>query len=202
MSKREQRALALAARRALSPEQRKEKSAAICACLAAMDLEGPVLSYVAMPDEPDLGDLHDNLAGRGIAVALPRCVGAGVMEARLPSGPLCPGLYGIPEPDPETSVLLAPEEIRTVLVPCVAFDEAGNRLGHGAGYYDRFLVLCPQARLICVAFEAQCLPRVETEVHDRRMDMLVTESGCRTPLAPACGTDYNGPESVERKALL
>ena len=177
MSKQEQRALALAQRRRLSSAERREKSAAICQALRELELESPVLSYMAMPEEPDLGALHESLAGRGIAVALPRCVGKGVMEARLPRGPLRPGLYGIREPDPAASELLRPEEIRTVLVPCVAFDGRGNRLGHGAGYYDRFLPLCPQARLICVAFEAQRLALVETDAHDLQMHAAVTEAG-------------------------
>ena len=177
MSKQEQRALALAARRALSPEERAEKSTAICRILEELGLTGPVLSYMAMPEEPDLSGLHRALARRGVAVALPLCVGKGVMEARLPRGPLRPGPYGIREPDPAVSELLPPEEIGAVLVPCVAFDGYGNRLGHGAGYYDRYLPLCPRARLICVGFEAQRLPLVETDAHDRRMRALVTEAG-------------------------
>ena len=161
MSKREQRALALAARRRLSPEERAEKSAAICRILRELDLTG----------------LHEVLARRGVAVALPLCVGKGVMEARLPRGPLRPGPYGIREPDPAALGILPPEEIGAVLVPCVAFDARGNRLGHGAGYYDRFLPLCPRARLICVAFEVQRLELVETEAHDLRMHAAVTEAG-------------------------
>ena len=58
MSKREQRALALAARRALSPEERAEKSAAICRILEELGLTGPVLSYMAMPEEPDLSEFE------------------------------------------------------------------------------------------------------------------------------------------------
>ena len=105
----------------------------------------------------------------------PRCLGGGVMEARQPTGPWKPGPFGIEEPDPACSVLVRPEEIDTVLVPCVAFDESGGRLGHGAGYYDRYLARCPRAARICLAFKAQRLDRVVTEAHDLPMDWIVTE---------------------------
>ena len=69
---------------------------------------------------------------------------------------------------------LSPEEIDLVLLPCVAFDRCGHRLGHGAGYYDRYL---PQthAAAVAVAFEAQKLPRVSADRFDRSMDAIVTE---------------------------
>jgi 5-formyltetrahydrofolate cyclo-ligase len=79
------------------------------------------------------------------------------------------------------SELVAPEEIDLVLVPCVAFDKNRNRLGHGAGYYDRYLPLCTRAKCIAVAFEAQRLPRVVTDAHDRRMDAVVTEKKIYLP---------------------
>ncbi|MDO4972744.1 MAG: 5-formyltetrahydrofolate cyclo-ligase [Eubacteriales bacterium] len=174
-TKAEQKKQALAARRALSAEERKAHSAAICErllTLAELRTAGTILSYRAMPDEADPAALERVLPARFV---YPRCLGGGVMEARQPTGPWKPGLFGIEEPDPACSVLVRPEEIDAVLVPCVAFDESGGRLGHGAGYYDRYLARCPRAARICLAFKAQRLDRVVTEAHDLPMDWIVTE---------------------------
>lgn len=180
-TKAEQKKRALAARRALSAEERAARSAAICERLLTLpELReaGTILSYRAMPDEADPAALERALGARFV---YPRCLGGGRMEARLPNGPWKPGPFGIEEPDPACSELVRPEEIDAVLVPCVAFDASGGRLGHGAGYYDRYLSLCPQAARICLAFEAQRLERVVTEKHDQPMDRIVTEKECIKP---------------------
>ena len=63
-------------------------------------------------------------------------------------------------------------------IPCVAFDREGGRLGHGAGYYDRFLPGCREdAVLILAAFDAQCLDHIIMEETDIPIPVIVTESG-------------------------
>lgn len=174
-TKAEQKKQALAARRALSAQEREARSAAICERLLTLpELREArtILSYRAMPDEADPVGLERELDARFV---YPHCLGGGVMEARYPTGPWKPGAFGIEEPDPACSLLVRPGEIDAVLVPCVAFDAAGRRLGHGAGYYDRYLARCPRAARICLAFEAQRLERVVTEAHDLPMDRIVTE---------------------------
>ncbi len=178
MTKAEQRKQTLAARRALRAEERDAYNAAICARLRelpALRKARTILSYRALPDEADLSAMEAELGARFV---YPRCLGAGKMEARFPTGPLRAGPFGIEEPDPACSVLIAPEEIDAVLVPCLGFDAAGRRLGHGAGYYDRYLLRCPQAIRVCAAFEVQRLERVVTEPHDLRMNYIVTEKAC------------------------
>ncbi len=179
--KADQRRIALAARRALTKEQRREASAAICARLLDMPelrSAGTILSYQALADEVDLTALTEQLDAR---ISLPLCVDREKLEARIPTGPCRRGPFGIREPDPAASELVPPEEIDLVLVPCVAFDRNRNRLGHGAGYYDRYLPLCKNAVCIAVAFEAQRLPHVVTDSHDRRMDAVVTEQSVYLP---------------------
>ena len=175
MTKAEQRALALAARRGLSRPERLAGSEAICRKL----LELPelreaqvILSYVALEDEADLAYLHRRLAP-GVRLCFPVSLPGGVMEAWEPGG-WVKGPYGIWEPDRSCSRPVEPEELDLVLAPCVAFDAACRRLGHGAGYYDRYLPRV-HAPVIAPAFETQKLERVETDAHDRSMDAIVTE---------------------------
>ena len=175
--KKELRRLALARRDALCAESRAAASAEICRLLAELpELEraGTVLGYAAVGSECDLAALYEAL---GVSLAFPVCGTDGRMEAFIPAGALVPGRFSIPEPDPSVSRRLAPEELDAVLVPCAAFDESGRRLGRGGGYYDRYLPRCPRARAILTAFEAQRLPRVPCEAHDRSFSLLVTEQG-------------------------
>ena len=174
--KAEQRRLAAAARRALSEEQRREASARICRRLLELPLlreAKTVLSYRALPEEADLSELHEELRKRGVRLCFPVSLAGGVMEAWEPVS-WRQGRYGIWEPDRADSRKLEPGEIDLVLAPCVGFDAKRDRLGHGAGYYDRFLPQC-RAPAVAVAFEAQKLPRVAADRFDRVMDAVVTE---------------------------
>ena len=87
------------------------------------------------------------------------------------------GFQGIPEPLPECP-RVAREAIDFVLVPGVAFDRAGRRLGYGGGYYDRLLpLLSPRAARVAGAFLLQLVDRVPAAPHDVAVDAIVTESG-------------------------
>lgn len=178
--KRELRRLALARRGALDAPGRAAAELALCRLLAALpELREArtVLGYAAVGSECDLAALYGTLAERGVTLAFPVCGEGGQMEAFVPAGPLIPGRFSIPEPDPARSRLLAPEELDAVLVPCAAFDGGGGRLGRGGGYYDRYLPRCPRAKAILTAFEAQRLDRVPRASHDLGFSVLVTEAG-------------------------
>jgi 5-formyltetrahydrofolate cyclo-ligase len=87
-----------------------------------------------------------------------------------------PGTWGILEPKPEAFYPIDPKEIDLVIVPGVAFDEWGNRLGYGSGYYDRFLTSLPSSILkIAVAFDLQIVSEVYPEEHDQPVDVIITE---------------------------
>lgn len=179
-TKADQREQALRARRALSPGERRRRSVTICERLQRLLWEkrgGILLSYLATEDEADLSYL------RGFTLAYPVCEKGGRMEAVIPGAedPLAPGLLGVRSPDPDRGRVVEPAELTAILAPCVGFDESCRRLGHGGGYYDRYAARCPDALLICAAFEAQKLGRVLTEDHDIPADIVVTEAGVYRP---------------------
>lgn len=132
-----------------------------------------IMAYCAIPPEIDLGPLMDLVLEQGKMLLLPRCEGDGTMTARRihDLAELEPGAYGILEPKPDASCV-RPDEIDLILVPGLAFDKKGGRLGRGKGYYDRFLEKT-EANTVGVC---RCLvPRVPVEVHDKRMDAVVTD---------------------------
>ena len=89
---------------------------------------------------------------------------------------LTEGTYGILEPKEEGRIEIDPEKIDLVLVPGVAFDLKGNRLGYGAGFYDRFLPkLRPGVKKVALAFELQLLPEIAAGPYDIPMDYIITE---------------------------
>ncbi len=171
-----QRRQAQAARRAMSEEERRSADETICRRLLelpALQQARTVLSYRALPEEADLSALHRQLLARGVRLCFPVSLGRGRMEAWEP-GDWKQGRYGIWEPDRENSRKVEPEEIDLVLAPCVGFDARLDRLGHGAGYYDRYLPLC-RGEAVAVAFECQRLPRVAADANDRPVSAVVTE---------------------------
>jgi 5-formyltetrahydrofolate cyclo-ligase len=86
------------------------------------------------------------------------------------------GNYDIPEPKRECLRPLAAEKIDVILMPGVAFDMRGGRLGYGAGYYDRFIENCqPHCKLIALAFELQIVDRVPCADHDAPIHKIITE---------------------------
>ena len=177
MDQNSQRRAALAARKSLSPEDRAEKSRIICGRLLELDAvkgSGIIMSYMAAGTEADMEIFNEEIKKRGGRLALPLSYPDGIMEART-GGRLIKGRYGIYEPDGESSEAVDPEDISLVIVPCVGFDSEGRRLGHGAGYYDRFLPKCKNALKTAAVFEAQRLTRVMTESSDIKMDMAVSE---------------------------
>jgi 5-formyltetrahydrofolate cyclo-ligase len=87
------------------------------------------------------------------------------------------GHYGIREPKTGRLRSVPRAEIDAVIVPAVAFDRRGYRVGYGGGYYDRFLPECPQAANIGAAFACQIVPEVPSDRYDLAVDRIVTEEG-------------------------
>src|SRR5262249_27378287 len=95
-------------------------------------------------------------------------------------GELAVGMYKILEPRPDLrgqpGCTVRPEELDLIMVPGVAFDRTGARMGHGFGYYDRLLEHARRdAPLVALAFECQLFPEIPTAPHDIFMDKIITE---------------------------
>lgn len=181
-SKEELRRLFLERRATMGPVEVAVASAAIGRRVLALDafLEArTVMAYVDVRNEVRTGGLIRVALRCGQRVALPVPEPrTGYMAATLapayPEG-LVTGPYGIPVPFPG-SAAVSPADLDCVLVPGVAFDVDGFRLGYGGGYYDRFLSgLRGRVPVIGLAYAWQVVPRLAREPHDRPVDLVVTE---------------------------
>lgn len=173
----------LAARDALPAATRAAAAAAIAARIVALPsfvAARCVLLTLAFRSEWDTAPLLAAACAAGKAIAVPRVDTATRMLDLHALGDLArdvrPGHLGIPEPL-ATTPRVRPAEVDWVLVPGVAFDVDGRRLGYGGGYYDRLLpMLRKNAARVAGAYELQIVERVPAAPHDREVDAIVTES--------------------------
>lgn len=129
-----------------------------------------ILAYWPLPDEVDIRPLISRLVEEGHTVLLPRVTGETTMELRQHTTPddLCEGAFHIMEPTGK--VFSDADRIDVALVPGMAFDAAGHRLGRGRGYYDRLLAAHPGVHKIGVCFPFQRVAEVPVDEHDVAMD--------------------------------
>lgn len=135
-------------------------------------------AYVALPGEADPHQLLKQLILRGCTIAFP-CVHAKgeplVFHRWQPGHEFIKGAYGIPEPALDWPVAYP----RILLVPLLAFDRQGHRLGYGGGFYDRTIASLEPAQTIGVAYADQEVEALPHEPHDIPLDMVITEQGVR-----------------------
>jgi 5-formyltetrahydrofolate cyclo-ligase len=146
------------------------------------------LLYMPFRNELDVRPLLAELWARGARVLLPRCLPGrpGEMELACVTclDEIRPGMHSIPEPDPDRCRVLDAFRPDLALVPGVAFDRRGFRLGFGGGYYDRILTH-PGLRdtaLIGMAFAFQVVDELPVEPWDRRVHAICTEESLTWPL--------------------
>ncbi len=139
-----------------------------------------ILAYYSLPDEVNTHQLIDDLLADGKTVLLPTVIGEGLMEWHVYSSKseLKNGAFGIGESAGELysgfSKYTSPSEKQMIaLVPGVAFDAVGRRLGRGKGYYDRFLAAHPHIYKIGVCFDFQRVMEVPVDEQDVPVDEVI-----------------------------
>lgn len=132
-----------------------------------------IVAYSSLPDEVDTKELLTALVRDGKTVLLPHVIDGERMELRRYEGrkSMAMGCYGILEPTGEA--FAAYDEIDVAVIPGMAFDAVGNRLGRGKGYYDRFITKLSNALKIGVCFDFQKLDNIPTDANDIKMDVII-----------------------------
>ena len=139
---------------------------------------GCVFCYVSTGKEMDTFSVLQDILQSGKRLGVPKCMEKGIMNVYEIHSlqELHPGAYGILEPKEDPERLIQPGAIDFALIPCISCDRSGRRLGHGGGYYDRYLekthcvkaVLCREELLV---------DEIPVEEHDLRMDLVIAEKG-------------------------
>ena len=168
----------------LSPSQIADYSRSITErLLDILDGFATVMVYVAKAPEVSTSGLIAELNRRGVRVVVP-IIERETHTLRLSYLPdpavLVPSTFNVPEPLGH-ELPARPEDVEVVVLPMLAFDAEGNRLGYGAGYYDRFLCRYPHPQKIGIAFSCQQAESIPTDQNDVKMDWIVTEKGTNQP---------------------
>jgi 5-formyltetrahydrofolate cyclo-ligase len=181
--KKEIRGHVLALRNAVPAQVRIEYSLAMAAFAEAIDFDpGTVVAgYLPIRSEPDLRPLLARLAERGARLCLPVVIDRQTIVFRelVRGAALVDTGFGTTGPGPDAAVL----DPDLLFMPLSAFDAQGNRLGYGAGHYDRAIFRLRAAgrrpRLVGTGFDLQEMPAIPAEPHDVPLDMMLTETGLR-----------------------
>lgn len=174
MRKSELRQLVRQRKRQFSQQQLAELSLPVLARLRPLlSVASTVLLYYSLPDEVDTHAFLDELRSAGKIVLLPRVVDEGTMVLHRYTGraDLSEGAFGIMEPVGEPFTDYA--AIDVAVIPGMAFDADGHRLGRGRGYYDRFLSSIPYIYKIGMCFDFQKVEAVPVEATDVSVDVVV-----------------------------
>ena len=182
---------------ALTEDYRSGASATIAVnALAMPELRKAkrVLAYFSVGSEPGTLAIISKLIDDGKTVCLPRCIdldeegkrtgAVDAMEARRIKSfdDLTAGAYGIPEPKEDTEVV-PPQKIDLIILPCLSCDRNCNRIGHGAGYYDKYLtkvnkedgLFKKKCFTMALCYEEALADEIPVEEHDMPVDAVVTE---------------------------
>lgn len=169
----------MAKRNALSKEEIESKSEIIYQRVIvhpAFQNADLVFAYIDAKNEVQTRLLIEYAWKSGKKVAVPKVHGE-IMKFYLITSyeDLEPGCFGIQEPKETCEEVLIPMENSLVIMPGVAFDRQGNRIGYGKGYYDKYFSAYPDVYKIAIAFEVQIVPMVPADEFDVKADIVMTE---------------------------
>jgi 5-formyltetrahydrofolate cyclo-ligase len=161
----------------LSEARRNADGARLAARVLALECyreARTVLLYFAIGSEPATADLVRAVLNDGKTLVMPRIADGDLVLHRVddPATDLAEGVWGIREPLPDRP-RVAPKAVDLFLLPGLAFDPSGGRLGYGRGYFDRTLAGAPGVKA-ALAFDGQVVERVPTGPHDVAVDLVVT----------------------------
>jgi len=191
MEKAELRRSLLKKRQLMTAVECRQKSDRICTQLLTSPLfkeAKTILAYFSFRQEPDISTLFADIPTQGEQDAhpkkiwgFPRCVGNSLhWHIWTPNDAVKIGTYGIIEPHPEAPII-TPAEVNLILVPSIACDYQGYRLGYGGGYYDRLLSSPEWANksTIGIVFEFAYLQKLPIEPWDQQLRGVCTENGLK-----------------------
>lgn len=138
-----------------------------------------VFCFVSMKNEPDTSRIIDNALSDGKTLCVPAIIGNGLMKAVVISSTdeLTEGKMGIREPLINIGRTLLPSKIDLAVVPCISADESGTRIGHGGGYYDRFLTdFSGKSVVLCSESMMSGKNKIPVGGFDRKADFILSEA--------------------------
>ena len=167
----------------LNSQQLENKSVAIKNKLFSLEVFQKakcVLFYVSLSTEVDTKGMIDEALKLGKRVLVPLTnlenKELSLYEITDPRKDLIKGAFGVMEPYPEKTRLARLDEAECLIVPGVVFDKQNHRIGHGGGFYDRFLKrFSPTVPKIGLAFSFQVVQEIPAQAHDVKVDMVLTD---------------------------
>lgn len=136
-----------------------------------------IFCFVSSKNEVNTIPIIEDALGKGKKVGVPRCIGKGIMEVYNINSlnDLEVGKYNILEPK-EYCNRVDPDEIQMAIIPCVTCNYKGHRLGHGGGYYDRYLKNL-SAKMVIICRDKITYEEIPLDEHDININILITEKG-------------------------
>lgn len=166
---------AVLSRRAALPPEQREGAAAVYAEALLPHASGPVAAYLSVGTEPGTAALLSALAQRSVEVLLPVLLPDGDLDWALAGEGLAQGPRGLVEPAGERLGAGAIARCTLVVVPALAVDRAGHRLGRGGGSYDRALPRT-SAWVVALLHDGEAVTALPAEPHDAPVHALITPS--------------------------
>lgn len=167
-------------RKSLSAEERKIFSHEIIKKFLATEIyknSSSIMAYISMSDEVQLQEFFADAFNKEKILAIPFIIERKIIKPVILKNfdSLEVGEFGILTVKENLREFIDEKNFDCVIVPGVAFDVQGKRLGMGGGYYDKFLKLATNAKKISLAFDCQIVENIPTEPHDMPVDLIITE---------------------------